>query len=404
MKQLREIITSEVKILSEKKNKDGNTMTILAPWIVGGRKNKNGRLYPLPLLQREVERVQAKIKSGSLIGSADHPQGAFTTLVDASHIIKKLEIDKDGKGWMEAEILPTTKGENVMTIIKAGGTLGISARGAGTISGNGTVRDDYRLLGIDLCMNPSEPEAVFNADNICESMEFEDKQEKNRKADMIEAYDGLLSDSYTAAVNDGFWYGDFSSYKEKFGKPVKEVLGLENDEKIKLTEEQKSAKIFSAYQESVTAGYRGSFNSWKKEFPNVVELVIKPNKVTEEESSDEEEKVKSAYQESLRAGFEGTFAEWKEKNPKLIEFVNKKEITREEFAEIESKRVGVTKETVLKKWEIDEKVKAEANLRKIAIRNVNNDLFIVGASISKEKRDELIAFELKGLKEQYKKD
>ncbi len=95
MKELREIIEPKIEILSEKKNKDGSeTMQILVPCIVTGRKNRNGRLYSLPLLQREVNRVQASIKAGAMIGSADHPAGALTTLSDASHIITKLEIDK----------------------------------------------------------------------------------------------------------------------------------------------------------------------------------------------------------------------------------------------------------------------------------------------------------------------
>lgn len=392
--ELKEIITSEVKILSEKKTKDGEYLTILAPWIVTGRKNRNGRLYPLSLVQREVNRVQSAIKSNSLIGSADHPEGAFTTLGDASHIITKLEIDQQGKGWMEAKILPTTKGKNVITIIKAGGQLGISARGAGTVSREGTIESDYRLLGIDLCTSPSEPEAVFNMDNVFESAEFEDE-----KADLREAYDGLLSDSYTQAVADGFWYGDFESYKKKFGKPMREVLGLENDEKIKLTEEQKSAKLSFAYRESVIAGFRGTFVEWKEKFPALVDFVSKPVK-EDEEKSPEKDKLVSAFQESVTAGFIGSFEEWKTENPKLVEFVNRKEITREEFAQIEAKRCNVKVETVLRKWEIDAEKKIEENIRQKAIRNVNRDLIIAGASVSKEKLHELIEFELKGLIEE----
>jgi len=132
MEKLREILETKVKILSEKKNKY-DSMTILAPWIVTGRKNQNGRLYGHDLIQREVARLQPSIKAGSAIGNADHPAGALSTLADASHIITKLELDKDGKGWMTAKILNTTKGKNVVEIIKAGGQLGISARGAGNV-------------------------------------------------------------------------------------------------------------------------------------------------------------------------------------------------------------------------------------------------------------------------------
>lgn len=73
-KELREVIESKIQILSEKKSKDGS-LYVVAPWIKVGRKNKNGRLYSQPLIQREVASFQGRVKERSMIGSADHPGG-----------------------------------------------------------------------------------------------------------------------------------------------------------------------------------------------------------------------------------------------------------------------------------------------------------------------------------------
>lgn len=283
---LREIMEFDFEILEAKRGKNGDTFSIRAPWIVGGRKNRNGRLYNIPLLKREVKRVQKSISQHSLIGSADHPQGAHTGISDASHIITKLEIDKSGKGWMEAKILPTTKGKNAMEIIKNGGTLGISARGAGTVSKDGTVESDYRLLGIDLCTDPSEPEAVFNMDNVYESQNFEEeenieediKKEAELRTEKEAAINDILWESFNRAEQQGF-DGDFAFYKKLHAPGLREIMGLEPDSAVekKLTEEQKREKIFSAYSESTRAGFKGDFSEWKEKYPNIVEFVLGEN-------------------------------------------------------------------------------------------------------------------------------
>jgi hypothetical protein len=374
-KELREIIESKIQVLSEKKSKDGS-MTILAPWIMTGQRNRNGRLYSLPLIQREVAKFQDRIKSGSVIGSADHPGGAFTTLSDASHIITKLSLDKNGQGWMEAKLLPTSKGKNVIEIIKAGGQLGISARGAGTVLSNGVVGDDYKLLGIDIVTNPSEPTATFDKSNIFESANFnEDEKMKNLLGLSQEYVDETMKDCYEIYQKEENFKGTFSDFEKQMGNAfLAEILvaegkcantetalkhlgvkksfekiidAIDNDKEAylgalktgfqhsdqefealellsektsnqKLTEEAINAKIMSFFNEAVSGGFRGTISEFKEKFPAIVESASEVKIVTEKKAEPRVPfKSKCSWAEIQLSGFVGTIAEYEEKYPDI---------------------------------------------------------------------------------------
>lgn len=420
MKDLREIYEAKIKILSEKKTKDGETMSILAPWIVSDRKNKNGRLYPLSLIKREVAKVQSSIKAGSMISSADHPFGVHTTLADASHIIRKLEVDKDGRGWMEATILPTTKGKNVMTIVKAGGQLGISARGAGTVSPSGIVGNDYKLLGIDFCTSPSEPEAVFNKDNVFESAEFE---EEERNEALEEAINELEKESFLGAVESGF-KGTEKEWSEKYGSNLREMMGLPKKENEKtpvekLTEEQVKARTYSYYQEAVQAGFKGTFDEWKDAYPRLVESASKVKIVETKKEKKEPIKLRTNWNEVVASGFVGTHEEFREKYPQIelvmpaspqekivVEKILTKESLRQEagriFTALSADRPNsqLTLEDVVKMLEKEEIAKADQRLRKRAIYIVNTSLAGSGSAPSQEMLSQMILTEIENLKRQ----
>lgn len=188
--ELREIVTQDrYTILNERKSGDNASMTILAPWTEANVKNQNERIYPLALLQRETARVQELIEKGAFLGTGDHPRKGLATVADTSHLVKKLWLDSGGKGWAELKIFPTTKGKNIMEIIRGGGQLGISTRGFGKINDKGVVQDDYKLMGIDIVCAPSFKNATFSAkDIISESLAFEDKKEGQMKKDLDEDF------------------------------------------------------------------------------------------------------------------------------------------------------------------------------------------------------------------------
>lgn len=172
-KLLQEIYEATAKVLFEGKNKDGNpTMNILVPFCQSDEATSNDRTYPRALMTRQIERVQKDIESGKFLGTSDHN----AKLDNVSHIVSKAWLDKNGQGWMEAKIIPTTKGKNLMTIVKEGGAIGVSTRGFGTVK-NGKVQDDYVLKGIDCVLDNAYEKGTFNKDSVFESMSFEDKND-----------------------------------------------------------------------------------------------------------------------------------------------------------------------------------------------------------------------------------
>lgn len=177
-KELREILHPRDKftILGEKKSGDKSTITALVPWAQADEETINKRIYPKALLQREVDRVQAAVEAGSFIGTGDHPKSGLSDIKTASHIINKIWMDEGGRGWAKIKILDTERGKNIQSLIKGGAQLGISTRGFGQVGKSGRVDDDYKLMGIDIVMNPSVKSATFSKANIFESVDFEEEE------------------------------------------------------------------------------------------------------------------------------------------------------------------------------------------------------------------------------------
>ena len=122
-------------------------------------KNKNGRMYPLPLLEKEVSRYNdEKIKTRRAMGQLEHCQDPQIHLDRVSHLIESLEMrGKDGYGV--AKLLDTPMGRIATTLVKENILLGMSTRGIGTMAGDGTVNDDYQIAAIDLVSDPSAARA-----------------------------------------------------------------------------------------------------------------------------------------------------------------------------------------------------------------------------------------------------
>lgn len=417
--KLQEIYESKIKILSERKTKDGS-LYILAPWIMTGRKNRNGRLYSQPLIQREVAKFQDRIKSGSVIGSADHPAGAFTTLDTASHIVTKLTVDKDGQGWMEAKILPTSKGKNVIEIINSGGQLGISARGAGTVSPNGIVANDYKLLGIDIVTNPSEPTATFDKSNIFESVEFSEEENRVKDEDLEKEINALEKESWLSACESGY-SGSQEDWEKQYSGSLREMMGLPEKESgktnvQKLTEEAVNAKIMSFYNEAIQGGFIGSISEFKEKYPTIVEAASEV-KITEKKKEIKEKFVsRMPFSEAVSAGFKGTISEFKEQHPDIEitslslppqkKVVVEKELNDEEmvkeaariFTKIskENPKSSITLEDVIQMLEKENEEKVDKRIRRQAIAIVAHD---ADGTASPEMLEKMVKMEIKNLQE-----
>lgn len=140
-----------------------------------GIKNRNGRIYPPPVLDREANRyIEEQVKNGSAWGELGHPDTPKLNEDRISH--RFTELHKEGNDWIgRAVVCDTRSGRDVIGLIKSGGRIGISTRGLGSLKteadGTHVVQDDYRLVvGGDIVLNPSAPKAWL--DSVYEGAEW----------------------------------------------------------------------------------------------------------------------------------------------------------------------------------------------------------------------------------------
>jgi hypothetical protein len=137
-------------------------------------KNKNGRIYPLSVLEKEVNRyVKEYVEPKRAFGELGHPDGPTVNLDRVSHLIE--ELYPEGNNIIgKAKILDTPNGKIVKELLNAGAKLGVSSRGMGTLEKRGqtnVVKDDFYLATAgDIVADPSAPEAFV--EGIMEGKEW----------------------------------------------------------------------------------------------------------------------------------------------------------------------------------------------------------------------------------------
>ena len=126
-------------------------------------KNRNGRVYPFPVLQKEVNRYNKDyVNENRAFGELGHPDGPTVNLERASHMITSLK--PEGKNFVgQATILKTPMGRIVENLMDAGGKLGVSSRGMGSLEqkngANYVKKDFYLATAADIVADPSAPNA-----------------------------------------------------------------------------------------------------------------------------------------------------------------------------------------------------------------------------------------------------
>ena len=163
--------TNEIEYIVEGK---GKQQYIKGVFMQSDVKNQNGRMYPFPVLQREVKNYSKKfVKEGRALGELGHPMGPTINLDRVSHLIT--ELYEDGKNFVgKAKIMDTPNGKIVKNLLESGVKLGVSSRGLGTVktnkSGVNEVQKDFVLSTVDIVADPSAPAAFVNG--IMEGKEF----------------------------------------------------------------------------------------------------------------------------------------------------------------------------------------------------------------------------------------
>ena len=173
MKLIREEIES-VKIITEAKG-GKKSLFIEGIFLQGNIKNRNGRMYPLDTLRKEVERSnESNIVSGRALGELGHPDGPTVNLDRVSHKIVSLK--ESGSNFIgKAKILNTPMGKIASNLIEEGVKLGVSSRGIGSLKptkeGFNVVGEDFMLAtAADIVADPSAPDAFV--EGIMEGKEW----------------------------------------------------------------------------------------------------------------------------------------------------------------------------------------------------------------------------------------
>lgn len=205
MKLIRELC-EQVELISEGEGPSKN-LYIKGPFLVAEQKNKNGRVYPMGILEAEVARyTKEKVNENCAWGELGHPPGPNINPDRISHRIT--ELNRDGNVfWGKAIIAETKMGKTARGLMECGGRLGISSRGVGSLKANKLgimeVQNDYKIATAgDIVTDPSGPgcfvqgimentEWIFNvaegtwAERVIEEIKEEIK--KTPKKDLQEA-------------------------------------------------------------------------------------------------------------------------------------------------------------------------------------------------------------------------
>ena len=176
MKLITEMIDTDVQFITEAKEDGGKNYFIEGVFMQGEIKNRNGRMYPIGTLLKEVKRYNKEyVEQNRAYGELGHPQGPTIKLERVSHMIK--ELHQDGNNIMgKAKIMiETPMGKIVKNLMDEGAKLGVSSRGMGTLKqgkdGTNIVSSDFQLAtAADIVADPSAPDAFV--EGIMEGVEW----------------------------------------------------------------------------------------------------------------------------------------------------------------------------------------------------------------------------------------
>tara|TARA_R100000008_G_scaffold34998_1_gene19883 strand:- start:278 stop:925 length:648 start_codon:yes stop_codon:yes gene_type:complete len=165
MKLITEMIEDIQYLVEEDKETGKKNHFIQGIFMQAEQKNRNGRIYEFPILEKEVKRYnESFVNKNRALGELNHPQGPTVNLDRVSHMIKDLKFEgNDCVG--KAKLLDTPMGNIAKNLVSEGAQLGVSSRGMGSLEErNGTkyVKDDFMLSAVDIVADPSAPSAFVN--------------------------------------------------------------------------------------------------------------------------------------------------------------------------------------------------------------------------------------------------
>ena len=189
-------------IIEAKKDGSGKNYVIEGVFAQADQKNRNGRIYPRPIMENAVNKyVTEQVSKKRAVGELNHPEGPTVNLDKVSHRITELKIE--GRNVMgKALILDTPNWQIVKGLLEGGVKLGVSTRGMGSLeqrNGAMYVKDDFILNTVDIVQDPSAPAAFVNGimegvdwvwnNGIIEAQVIEKMETEIRKAPRSDLYE-----------------------------------------------------------------------------------------------------------------------------------------------------------------------------------------------------------------------
>jgi hypothetical protein len=175
MKLIREVLEQPVSLVTESALGKGKTHFIEGVFLQSELKNRNGRMYPEKIMDKEVGRyIKEYVEKNRAYGELGHPENPQINLDRVSHLITSLR--KEGTNYIgKAKILETPMGKIAIGLLEGGANLGVSSRALGSLQTNNEglqiVQDDFMLsTAADIVADPSAPDAYVRG--IMESKEW----------------------------------------------------------------------------------------------------------------------------------------------------------------------------------------------------------------------------------------
>lgn len=243
---ITEVFNEDCEVLIEANENGSKSHYINGIFMQGDIKNRNGRVYPADVLEKEMKRYNDQfVKTKRALGELGHPDGPQINGDRVSHLIT--EMKRDGSNFVgKAKILGTPMGNIVKTFIDEGVKIGVSTRGLGSVKqkdGIMEVQNDFHLATVDIVTDPSGPDCFV--EGIMENTEyyFDIATSSWRvSSGMLESVianeiDGYVSvKQYNEAMDILQKLSDeIRSIKESFSKPSNKI------------DESKALKMFERY-------------------------------------------------------------------------------------------------------------------------------------------------------------
>ena len=202
MKLITETIEN-IELITEDKSNGGKDYKIRGIFLQGDIKNRNGRVYPVDVLSKEVGRYNKEfVEKKRAFGELGHPDGPTVNLERVSHMITSLK--PEGRNFIgEAKIMDTPYGKIVKNLIDEGAQLGVSSRGMGSmkqVNGKNVINSDFYLAtAADIVADPSAPDAFV--EGIMEGKEWIWENGKIQSLE-IEKYRKVIEEAKRAELEE----------------------------------------------------------------------------------------------------------------------------------------------------------------------------------------------------------